>query len=253
MIAQVATHRLVTVRGMPGIGKTEVAREAAALLADDPRLELESVLWVALDKLESVNALRARIADWANLASPDVTDTRLTRAIGARRALLAGALFDALQPEERTAAGLTELEDWLRGNHGGSEGTLASHSGGRRRLLRAALRLLGHNGTFFDQTQLSSADEAIVKEHLPPGESRRVVIAGHTHAARHVRLDAHRTYVNTGTWTELIPWPPLGTDAEARTFIDDLEQGRVTLQRRLTWALVDEDGAQLREEPAITA
>ena len=38
-------------------------------------------------------------------------------------------------------------------------------------------------------------------DRLPIGCGPRVVIAGHTHAARHVWLDADRTYINTGTWS----------------------------------------------------
>jgi hypothetical protein len=34
--------------------------------------------------------------------------------------------------------------------------------------------------------------------------------------------DADRTYLNTGTWSDLIPWPALGSDADAKTFIDQL-------------------------------
>jgi len=77
----------------------------------------------------------------------------------------------------------------------------------------------------------------------------RVVIAGHTHAARNIRLDAARTYINTGTWSDLIPWPPLGSDEDAKPFIDEFEANKVPVQSRLTWALVDERGAQLLDEP----
>lgn len=42
----------------------------------------------------------------------------------------------------------------------------------------AALRLLGRNGTAFDQTRVDGANEAIIAEHLPSGCGARVVIAG---------------------------------------------------------------------------
>jgi len=161
--------------------------------------------------------------------------------------LLAAALFDALDTDERTEGTIVAVEDWLAGSGADAAGTLASHGGGRY-LLRAALRLLGRNGTAFDQTRLDDADHIIIADHLPPGSTPRVVIAGHTHAARHVRLDANRTYINTGTWSDLIPWPPLGSDHDAKTFIDDLDANRVPVRRRLTWALVDERGAQLLDE-----
>lgn len=158
--------------------------------------------------------------------------------------LVTGALFDGLAPEERTDGTLAAIEDWLAGHRPAAAGTLASHGGGRC-ILRAALRLLGRGGIAFDQTQLDKDDQAIIAEHLPAGCGPRVVIAGHTHAARHVRLDAERTYINTGTWSDLIPWPPLDSDEEAKRFIDDLEAGKVPPLRRLTWALVDEHGARL--------
>ena len=159
--------------------------------------------------------------------------------------LVAGALFDALVPDERTDGSIAAIEDWLGGHHPGAAGTLASHGGGRQYILRAALRLLGRGGTAFDQTRLDGADEAIIAEHLPAGCGPRVVIAGHTHAARHVRLDADRKYINTGTWSDLIPWPPLGSDEDAKAFIDELEANKVPPLRRLTWALVNEHGARL--------
>jgi UDP-2,3-diacylglucosamine pyrophosphatase LpxH len=161
--------------------------------------------------------------------------------------LLAAALFDALAAAERTPGTIAAVEGWLAGHGASAAGTLASHGGGRF-LLRAALRLLGRNGTAFDQARVDDADEAIIAEHLPSGCGARVVIAGHTHAARQIRLDADRTYINTGTWTDLIPWPPLGADDDAKRFIDDLEANNIPVLRRLTWALIDEHGAQLLDE-----
>ena len=163
---------------------------------------------------------------------------------------MAAALFECLQPGEQQLA-ITQVEDWLGGHGPAAPGTLASHDGGKF-LLRAALRLLGHNGTFFDQTTLDDADRKIVDEHLPAGAGPRVVIAGHSHAAKHVSPDASRTYINTGTWTDLIAWRPMSSDDEAKTFIDDLERERVPMMRRLTWALVDERGAKLMQEPVAT-
>jgi len=161
--------------------------------------------------------------------------------------LLAGALFDALTPDERTDGNVAAIEDWLRGHRGTAPGTLANHGGGRY-ILRAALRLLGRGGTAFDQTRLDDADKAIITEHLPAGCGPRVVVAGHTHAAREARIDVDRTYINTGTWSDLIPWPPLRSDHDAKAFIDDLDANKVPPKRRLTWALIDEHGARLKDE-----
>jgi tetratricopeptide (TPR) repeat protein len=87
IVARVASRRLVTVRGMPGIGKTEIAREAADRLIADPAVQLEAALWIALDDLRTVDDLRARIAAWAGLSDPDVPDWRLAERIGTRQAL----------------------------------------------------------------------------------------------------------------------------------------------------------------------
>jgi tetratricopeptide (TPR) repeat protein len=87
LLAQLRAHRLVTVRGMPGIGKTEVARAAAERAIGEPAVGVDQVLWVALDDVRSVEHLRARAADWVGLADPDAPDWRIARAIGERRAL----------------------------------------------------------------------------------------------------------------------------------------------------------------------
>ncbi len=84
--ARVASGRLVTVRGMPGIGKTEVACEAADRAITNAAVPFEA-LWVALDDLRTVDDLRDRIAAWIGLHDPDVPDWRLTKAIGEQRAL----------------------------------------------------------------------------------------------------------------------------------------------------------------------
>ncbi|MCW5806511.1 MAG: tetratricopeptide repeat protein [Deltaproteobacteria bacterium] len=80
---RIASTRAVTVRGLPGIGKTQVAREVAEMVAGD----FEAGAWIALDELGSVDDLRARIASWAGLAEHDVHDWRIVKAVGTRRVL----------------------------------------------------------------------------------------------------------------------------------------------------------------------
>lgn len=43
--------------------------------------------------------------------------------------------------------------------------------------------------------------------------------------------------------------PAFGSDADAKTFIDQIAANAVPAQRRLTWALVDEHGGPLRHAP----
>jgi UDP-2,3-diacylglucosamine pyrophosphatase LpxH len=213
-----------------------------------PLLALRHIPGVAgLGARALVGGLQRRIAGGPTLA-PGAASVAAAPASDVD--LLAAALLDALPPEDRSAGTIAEVEGWLAGHvAAAAAGTLALH-GGARYFLRAALRLLSHHGTAFDPTKLDAIDQAIIDEHLPLGGPPRVVIAGHTHAARQVRLDADRTYLNTGTWSDLIPWPPLGSDAHARAFIDELEAHQVPMLRRLTWALVDDRGARLETEPA---
>jgi tetratricopeptide (TPR) repeat protein len=84
---RVVSARLVTVRGMPGIGKTEVTREAADRLISDSTLNFQSALWIALDSRRTVDDLRGRIASWAGVNESDLGDWKLAKAIGERRAL----------------------------------------------------------------------------------------------------------------------------------------------------------------------
>jgi predicted phosphodiesterase len=206
---------------------------------------------MALGARAVVGSLQRRLRRGPTLAGPTAQDAPTTPNVPTPSDLdlIAGALFDGLTDDERNDHTIAEIDAWLHGHGAGAAGTLASHGGGRRYLLRAAIRLLGRGGTAFDETQIDGIDRAIVAEHLPGGPGRRVVIAGHTHAARCVRIDADRAYINTGTWSDLIPWPPLGSDDEVKAFIDELEAGRVPVQRRLTWALVDEHSAQLMTHP----
>jgi tetratricopeptide (TPR) repeat protein len=57
-----AKERLVSIFGMPGIGKTDLAAAIAHRALYDGDLELESARWFSLDGLTEVDALRARMA-----------------------------------------------------------------------------------------------------------------------------------------------------------------------------------------------
>jgi UDP-2,3-diacylglucosamine pyrophosphatase LpxH len=142
------------------------------------------------------------------------------------------------------------LEDWLNSDETGPvEGTLAAHGGIRPRMLRAFLRLASDNGKFFNRAHRSAEDRAITNEHLPPDAPPRVVIAGHTHAAREVWLSEIHAYINTGTWTELIQFPAQIDDTELRMWINRLERRDIPRVTSLTYAEVTPDTVKLRDYP----
>ena len=65
-----------------------------------------------------------------------------------------------------------------------------------------------------------------------------------------IDLGDGRVYLNTGTWMDLMKLPPLGDDAAAEAWIDQLEAGDVERVRRRTYAEVTEEGARLETWPA---
>jgi UDP-2,3-diacylglucosamine pyrophosphatase LpxH len=172
--------------------------------------------------------------------------------------LLVQALQDALSPEERPAAAsrLRDFEDWLE--HGDTAaapaGSLAGHGGFRAWLLRKALRLLSYDYSFFDPGALGSEDRAIIDELLPEGGPARVVVAGHTHAARYRVMASGRVYINTGTWTDLMRLP--GPDDDLAAWIDALEAGRVDRVQLPSFADITAEDAVLRAvdtRPGVSA
>jgi UDP-2,3-diacylglucosamine pyrophosphatase LpxH len=162
--------------------------------------------------------------------------------------LLVQSLQDALLPQERAAATglLRSFEEWLE--HGDTAaapaGSLASHGGVRAWLLRKALRLLSYDFSFFDPGALGSTDRAIIEELLPEGGPPRVVVAGHTHAARYRVMAGGRVYINTGTWTDLMRLP--SPDDDLAEWIDALEAGRVAHEQRPSFADITADDTVLR-------
>ncbi len=186
---------------------------------------------------------------------------------GARRRLMGGPTLapsnvdDDMDPIEAIGEGLAEgfdeaerrspagcvgkLEAMLEGAEGSAEGMLATH-GGYRFLLRAFLRAASHDGTFFDPAVASGDDRRIIKEYLDGAQGPRVVIAGHTHAARDIR-DGERVYLNTGTWSDLMRMRDLVDRATVEAFADELARNNVRRIQRPTYAVVTAEGPKLLE------
>jgi len=185
---------------------------------------------------------------------------------GARRRLMGGptlALSDGEEPAdpiEEIGEGLVDgfdaaerrspdgcalkLEEMLEATEAPAEGMLAAH-GGYRFLLRAFLRKASHDGTFFDPAVASKEDDLpIMKEHLAGARGPRVVIAGHTHAAREIR-DGERVYFNTGTWSDLLRLPRLADRAAVERFAEDLATNRAERIQRPSYAEVTAEGPKL--------
>jgi UDP-2,3-diacylglucosamine pyrophosphatase LpxH len=161
---------------------------------------------------------------------------------------LAVALAEGLDQGEQAApeATLRELELGLQGKHGvAGPGTLAAHRGRLRWVLRAAVRRLSYDHSFFRRGATSRIDQAILDTLLPKQAEHRVVIAGHTHAAREVRLSDDRVYLNTGTWSDLLSFPEDAQDKSLSDWIDRLEANTLKVVPQRTYAVVDADGARL--------
>ncbi|UQA61081.1 metallophosphoesterase [Polyangium aurulentum] len=159
--------------------------------------------------------------------------------------VLADALAQEISERDRRApeATMHRLEAWLDGTPPPREGTLVTHSLWRAPL-RAALRLLSQDGSFFNEHVTSADDEALIAQHLTPEAAPCVGIFGHTHAARHIERDGW-AYINTGTWMGLMKLPQLDDEEETRAWIDALEAGQVPREERLTYAEVTDRGAAL--------
>jgi hypothetical protein len=155
------------------------------------------------------------------------------------------------QDRRTPEACLRRLEAWLVGAAAPVPGTLASHGGRGRFLLRAFLRVASADGTFFDPSTPDAHDQAIIQEHLAPRAGPRVLITGHTHAARRIVLDGERVYLNTGTWTDLMRLPPMDDDAAVQKFAEELEAGSIPRLRRLTYAEVTPQGPVLESWGAV--
>jgi UDP-2,3-diacylglucosamine pyrophosphatase LpxH len=163
--------------------------------------------------------------------------------------VFAEALSAELSDDQRRAphAVIQRAQQWLEDQDGphGTGDRLAAHGGFRRLAARAFLRQLSKGVPFFDAGALSREDIGLAQPHLPEGSGPRVAIFGHTHAARLYRMDGDRTYINTGTWTDLMELPSLADEAAVSAWIDALDRGEVKRVQRLTYAEVTANGARL--------
>lgn len=185
-------------------------------------------------------------------ALDDSRDVSLA-AVGALSTELATGLTAALADQDRTApvGTLHILDELIAGkiDNVTIPGALAiSGRSIREAFLRAWLRRVRPQSKDFFRVHAASAfDHAVIDATLRSGSDQHVVIAGHTHAAREIRLPGDRVYLNTGTWTTLLDLSQYGDDSSVIDLADGLARGEMVGFQRLTWAEVTPSGPKLRE------
>jgi len=126
--------------------------------------------------------------------------------------------------------------------------------------LLAALRALQDDNTF-DPSIETRKEYLDAARELAQGDIRHVVF-GHTHIARKVDLGDGRSYLNSGTWADLIRFPKeivSGSEAEAlgkvREFVGDLKDGRLArwISFVPTYVRLDLDGTGRVVETDVTS
>ena len=189
--------------------------------------------------------LRASLRTGAVLATPappSIPDSAERLA-----ATLAASIVAELPSELRAASSrVTAQWDELTARRA-RRASLAPHDGLGRFLLRAALRALSDDGRFFDPGHLG-ADDAEALAAVPRGTGPQVLVRGHSHAAREHRAQ-DITYINTGTWLDLMPLPRADDDAQVQAWIDAVESGTAPRLSRLTYADITAADARLRSWP----
>jgi len=117
--------------------------------------------------------------------------------------------------------------------------------------IRASLKRLLAGDRSFDRAG-SDGQYGVAAARLVKDQGVQAVVMGHTHLARHIGPPDNATYINTGTWADLVTVPPSvlvdGADAALATFIADLVTDRGVRSFVPTYAdvRVGDDGAVAR-------
>lgn len=157
----------------------------------------------------------------------------------------ADQFVSVLTPSERKgdpAVISMRLKNWFEERGTTRPGMLSGNTAGNwfGRMVREQTR------HFFDTGYLEKIDQRIVQTLLSEGVESRIVIAGHTHAARSHSLPGERLYLNTGTWTDLMQFPTNIEDEDLWTWRRLLLNNQVPRLKRLTYAEVTPEGGALR-------
>lgn len=149
------SHSVVSVTGMVGAGKTELAKAVAERIVDDAAAGFEALLWVNAEHLRTDEALLAQIGRDLGLPPDEAMErAAIARAIGARKLLLVldntETLIDAAPEETRTL--VAALLDACEG-----------------------LRVLSASQTAFGSSALGEHD--LLLDCLPPDVARSLFLA----------------------------------------------------------------------------
>lgn len=135
-----------------------------------------------------------------------------------------------------------ELENFFQGRGSASAGMLSGGGRGYSWFGRCVYEKTRH---FFDLEHRGDVDQGIIREYLPEGSGPRIVIAGHTHAARICALPGDRLYLNTGSWTDLMYFSEIFNTKDLQQAREQILRGQVPRIQRLCYADVTPEGGKL--------
>lgn len=119
-------------------------------------------------------------------------------------------------------------------------------------MIRQALRALHGDASFDDE---SEAGKRYLRAARALGERWPYVIFGHTHHAKHVKLDGGATYLNSGTWANLMRFPEAVLAGDRRAaddaiwrFLEDLRENHLSryVEFRPTFVRLAIDGDEVK-------
>ncbi len=113
-------------------------------------------------------------------------------------------------------------------------------------VLGALLRDMSFEQTLEDDTSLLRLAER-------PGSAIHWVVLGHSHLAKRMKMWPNRWYLNSGTWTDLLPFPEWmledQTHAKLEEFLRDMEDGNLNewIRHNPTFVRLEFDGERVVE------
>ncbi len=135
-----------------------------------------------------------------------------------------------------------ELENFFEGRGRAGAGKLAGGGRGHDWFGRLVYE---QTRRFFELEHQDEVAQDIIRMHLPEGSGPRIVICGHTHAARSCALPGDRLYLNTGTWTDLMHFSEIFNFKDLHASRERFLRNQVPRLQRLSYAEVTPEGGAL--------